>query len=144
MRAGWRRASHRGERDAEAASLYLATVSVPPKVDLRILQANERTLLAWIRTGLGLMAFGFVLARMGVWLQTERATGADAASSIDAGVAFIALGTLCHPIAALRFVRARRAIIAGRDMIPGAGAAVALALGVTVLGAMLIGYLLLR
>ena len=32
--------------------------------------AAERTLLAWIRTGLALMAFGFVVARFALILQT--------------------------------------------------------------------------
>jgi len=31
--------------------------------------ATERTLLAWIRTGLALMGFGFVVARFGLFLQ---------------------------------------------------------------------------
>ena len=31
--------------------------------------ANERTLLAWIRTGVALMAFGFAIARFGLFLR---------------------------------------------------------------------------
>jgi inner membrane protein YidH len=31
--------------------------------------AAERTLLAWIRTGLALMGFGFVVARFGIFLE---------------------------------------------------------------------------
>ena len=31
--------------------------------------AAERTFLAWIRTGLALMGFGFVVARFGLFLQ---------------------------------------------------------------------------
>jgi putative membrane protein len=31
--------------------------------------AAERTLLAWLRTGLALMGFGFVVARFGLFLQ---------------------------------------------------------------------------
>lgn len=34
--------------------------------DPRVFYAAERTLLAWVRTGLTLMAFGFVVARFGV------------------------------------------------------------------------------
>src|SRR5260370_18397159 len=35
--------------------------------------AAERTLLAWIRTGLALMGFGFVVARFGLFLQEFKA-----------------------------------------------------------------------
>ncbi len=41
----------------------------PDRMDPRIAQANERTLLAWLRTGIGLMAFGFVVARSGSWVR---------------------------------------------------------------------------
>ncbi len=36
--------------------------------DLRDYLAAERTFLAWIRTGLALMGFGFVVARFGLFL----------------------------------------------------------------------------
>jgi putative membrane protein len=119
-------------------------VSDAPKVDLRILQANERTLLAWVRTGLALMAFGFVLARISVWLSAEGRAAADASASSAAGITFIVIGTLVHPLAAVRFVIARRAIVEGRDMVPDAVSAVGLALAVGLLGVMLVAYLLTR
>ena len=34
--------------------------------------AAERTLLAWIRTGLALMGLGFVVARFGIFLEEFR------------------------------------------------------------------------
>jgi putative membrane protein len=40
-----------------------------PMASLSDYLAAERTLLAWIRTGLALMGFGFVVARFGLFLQ---------------------------------------------------------------------------
>ena len=37
--------------------------------DPRVRFAAERTLLAWMRTGLALMGFGFVVARFGLFLR---------------------------------------------------------------------------
>ncbi len=41
--------------------------------DPRVYFAAERTLLAWIRTGMTIMAFGFVVARFGLFLRLLRA-----------------------------------------------------------------------
>ena len=40
-----------------------------PDRDPRIYFAAERTMLAWIRTGLAMMGFGFVVARFGLFLR---------------------------------------------------------------------------
>ena len=110
--------------------------------DLRVLQANERTLLAWIRTGLALMAFGFVIARLAVWLRLEHPER-DQIGSSALGIAVLALGMACHVIGAMRFVHARREIVAGRSIIPGTAGPVAVAVAVTALGAAAIAYLAL-
>ena len=41
----------------------------PKDLDARDYLAAEQTFLAWIRTGLSLMGFGFVVARFGLFLQ---------------------------------------------------------------------------
>jgi putative membrane protein len=115
---------------------------VPEPPDLRILQANERTVLAWIRTGLTLMAFGFVVARMGVWASGGAASPRHLAWAMLAGVAFVALGSLANAVAALRFLRVRRAILEGRVIVPGSRAVIALTGGVVLLGGLLVVYLL--
>jgi len=75
--------------------------------------AAERTLLAWIRTGLALMGFGFVVARFGLFLQQlqvlQRAPAAQSYGlSLWFGTALIALGVVVNLLSAwhhLRLVR---------------------------------------
>lgn len=81
-------------------------------VDIRFLLANERTLLAWLRTALSLEAGGFVLIRFG------NITGGTAV-----GVGLVGLGTLCAGIGYLRYRSADRAIRAGDLPAPGRGPA---------------------
>jgi putative membrane protein len=114
-----------------------------PEPDLRILQANERTLLAWIRTGLTLMAFGFVVARISVWLAVEHPERSGSATTL-LGVAVVAVGVGCHVVGALRFVRARREIVAGRTIVPDAAGPVVMAAIVAAIGVAAIVYLLVE
>jgi putative membrane protein len=44
-----------------------------PDPDPRVFFAAERTLLAWVRTALGLIGLGFVVARFGLFLRLVRA-----------------------------------------------------------------------
>jgi putative membrane protein len=114
-------------------------VSAP---DLRILQANERTALAWLRTGLAVMAFGFVVARIGIWLNAESPeAGGAGAWPVAVGIAFIVLGAAAHVMTAFRFVRTQKAIVEGRPIIPSTRAVVVFAIGLTVLSAVVVAYL---
>lgn len=73
--------------------------------------ANERTFLAWVRTAIAIMAFGFVVAKFDLFL---RVAGAEAAAKTVplgghpfigdlAGVLLFALGTALMALAALRY-----------------------------------------
>ena len=70
--------------------------------DPRVYFAAERTLLAWIRAGLTIMAFGFVVARFGLFLSLLAAqrgsptSAADATAHLSAivGIALVVLGAV--------------------------------------------------
>jgi putative membrane protein len=47
---------------------------MPPIDRQREHQANERTFLAWLRTSIALIGFGFAIARFGLFLQELQIT----------------------------------------------------------------------
>jgi putative membrane protein len=81
--------------------------------------ANERTLLAWIRTSIALMGLGFVVARFGLFLKqlalqvpgTPPQNGGPAAAI---GAALVGAGVLATALSTYRFFRARTQIEHGR------------------------------
>jgi putative membrane protein len=67
--------SRRPDYSTEGKDRLMDTpVAERPKAELRDYLAEERTFLAWIRTGLTLMGFGFVVARFGLFLQVMQIT----------------------------------------------------------------------
>jgi putative membrane protein len=72
--------------------------------------AAERTFLAWIRTGLALMGFGFVVARFGLFLRELAASNhlrpVEAPGvSLWIGVTLLLLGAAVNVISAIHHVK---------------------------------------
>src|SRR5271166_5990827 len=80
--------------------------------------AAERTFLAWIRTGVALMGFGFVVARFGLFLQALQVrqpvlAGQPSGISVWFGTVLLVLGVLVNILAALSHVRLVRELNRG-------------------------------
>lgn len=79
--------------------------------DPRVFFAAERTLLAWIRTGITIIALGFVVARFGLFVQLlgsqSDAPLANTHPKLSAGlgITFVFAGTLSILLAALQHRR---------------------------------------
>jgi inner membrane protein YidH len=111
--------------------------------------ANERTFLAWVRTAIAVMAFGFVIERFDLFLQVaapqialKQITPHGQRFANAAGLAFIGIGVVMIVIAGMRFVRTTKAIETD-DVVPSSGERFDLALAALIglLGVSLFLYL---
>jgi putative membrane protein len=114
-----------------------------PHPDSRMLQANERTLLAWLRTGISLITFGFVIARLGMAANLPGGGPVQLRVAILVGGAFVILGAAADALGIARYVRLHRSLLQNAAPRTGAGAVVVLALAVAVLGSLLSVFVLL-
>ena len=81
-----------------------------PAAELRDYLAEERTFLAWIRTGISLMGFGFVVARFGIlgnmsYIPQQLPAAQPHELSVWFGAALIAIGAIVNLFSARRFMR---------------------------------------
>jgi uncharacterized protein (DUF302 family)/uncharacterized membrane protein YidH (DUF202 family) len=110
--------------------------------------AAERTVLAWIRTGLALMGFGFVVARFGLFLQglqaAEHTPSAQAYGlSLWFGTALIAVGVFVNLFAGWQHARLVRLLDRGGPVRSRpAGAAVTIAVFLALVGLAMTVYLI--
>jgi inner membrane protein YidH len=90
--------------------------------------ANERTFLAWVRTAIAIMAFGFLVEKFDLFLEIAGSTLGKRAVSAGgqwvgniAGLILIALGSATMIVAIVRFRKTARAIDSA-EMRPDTGA----------------------
>ena len=114
--------------------------------------ANERTFLAWVRTAIAIMAFGFLVEKFNLFLQVARSSMGVHMTSPGgvrfgeaAGLGLMVMGLGMVAVAAARFLKTAKEI---DDPAPqsGPGSRLDLALGgmLFLLGCALLGYLVVN
>ena len=86
----------------------------------RVHMANERTFLAWIRTSIGIMAFGFVVEKFALFIKQmslvlgksniEKALPPSHGYSSIVGIFLVGFGTLMGLLAYVRYKKVERQI----------------------------------
>lgn len=116
------------------------TSSLPKEETLRVHQANERTMLAWIRTGIALMAFGFAIERFALFMHQIAALTPHVKPTTPSlgsswiGASLVALGMLASLLATVRYARVRSAIERGDVGAPSGALVYALGVVATLIG----------
>jgi putative membrane protein len=95
-----------GENSRSAESDAVFSTSRPVN-DPRVYLAAERTFLAWIRTSISLMGFGFVIARFAMWTREFASSGkstlpAQSGFATWLGFGMVCVGVLVSVLAAFR------------------------------------------
>ena len=106
--------------------------------------ANERTLLAWIRSSIAIVALGFVVARFGLLLRELGRSAPHQAVGLSTafGVALVACGAVLVLLATLRYRDTRRAIDEN-DYRASSALLVLLCAGFLLVSALLVAYLVI-
>jgi uncharacterized membrane protein YidH (DUF202 family) len=124
------------------------TIKHPAQIrNRRVHMANERTFLAWIRTSIAIMAFGFVVEKFSLFVkQLAYYLGKEAAPppqgySSMIGIVLVGLGVLMGVLAFIRYKKVERQIDDDSYQ-PSAILSVLLALSIIAVGFFLVLYLI--
>jgi putative membrane protein len=106
--------------------------------------ANERTYLAWLRTGITIIALGFVVAKFGLIVKELVPSAPETSFHFSSyiGIALVLVGGFMEILALRRFTRNQERIRVGKYT-PSAGTETAISSGIFVTAIVLIIYLLL-
>jgi len=124
---------------------------MPPHPEtLSLHSANERTMLAWLRTGISLMGFGFAIARFGLYLREQAMAehielGRAASRTVGSGwvgALLVGIGTVTNFAATLRHRRVREAIERGELGAPSSLLPYAIGAMTTLIGLIMVVLLL--
>ncbi len=112
----------------------------------REFQANERTFLAWIRTSIALMGFGFVIAKFNLFLKQlsfvlEAEDFSEKAHGTTVGMIMVAIGLIMAIFAYIQFKKNANQL-ATNTYAPSSKLPLLLTLIIAVGGAFLIAYFL--
>lgn len=114
-------------------------LQVPDQGDrIREHLANERTLLAWVRTGVAMISIGIVVERAGAIMPGS----ADQTSSMVFGLGLVGLGCITLVMGGGQFFRSRHRIMHGEFM-PALGVYITVMIGSLAFAAAFIFYVLL-
>jgi len=118
------------------------------EIDPRVAMAAERTLLAWIRTGMAMMGFGFVVARFGLFLYEVAGAShrpihvRSGGLTLWVGVALILLGVVTNLAALAEHRRYLRELRQGRFELGARWSLVSiLAMILALFGMVIVGYM---
>lgn len=108
--------------------------------------ANERTFLAWLRTSIALMGFGFVVVKFSLFVKqlslmlTDKAIVPVKGFSAYIGISLVIIGAATALIGFIRYRQIRKQLI-NQNFAPSFNLLLLLTVAVLIVSAMLIWYL---